>query len=360
MLTEPFIEQRVRSGGPTGELWTERVEGVSPIPARLVDVGPIRAGSTGDRAFHWLPAISRPFSGGYAEAARAFQPDVIHAHYLPTGYLVGSRTTTPLVVSTYGFDVNLIPRRPTWRDPIARVADRASAILVEGPVMRDTVIDLGFRAAAVRIVPIAANLDGVRYRDPVTDAGPVHLVSCGRMIEKKGHDLAIRAFDSLRNDLPAGSTLTLVGDGPLRADLERLAARSARGTAVTFAGSLDRASYLARLATMHILVAASRRARNGDGEGGAPTTILDAQAVGVVAVGSRHQDIPSLIDDSTTGYLVDEDDVESLADGIRRAIAARPGWRAMTRRARAAVDERHTDRAVSRLLHRIHTEIAGS
>ena len=47
-------------------------------------------------------------------------------------------------------------------------------------------------------------------------------------------------------------------------------------------------------------------ARNGDTEGGAPTTILDAQAVGTIVVGSTHADIPFLVEDGVTGFLADE------------------------------------------------------
>jgi glycosyltransferase involved in cell wall biosynthesis len=61
-----------------------------------------------------------------------------------------------------------------------------------------------------------------------------------------------------------------------------------------------------------------------------------------------------------TGYLVDEASVESLAEGIRRAIAERPAWAELTRRARGWVDTRHSDAAVSEMLEQIHREVAGS
>lgn len=358
-LTEPFIEQRVRAGGGTAELWYERLDVAPPIDAvRRISVKLMQPGSFGDRLYHRFPAIGPFLAGPYATAERAVRPDVIHAHYLTTGYLVGSRTQAPLVISTYGFDVTLIPRRAAWRRAIDHLVPRVDALLVEGPFMRRTVTELGFPMERVHIVPIAAGLDHIDYRDPSPGRKSPRLVICGRLVEKKGHDLALRAFALAAERLPNGATLDIVGDGPLGPSLKQLAAELGVADRVRFLGALPRPQYLLRLSQADLLIAPSRTASNGDGEGGAPTVILEAQAMGVVTIGSTHADIPFLIADGQTGYLADEGSVESLAEGLLRALASVDQWVSIARRARRQVMDRHSDESVAGLLATIYWTIA--
>lgn len=354
-VTEPFIEQRVRASGEIAELWYERLDGAPPFGAtRQITVPLIRPGSLGDRVYHRWPAVGLFFGKAYTEAERAAKPQVIHAHYLTTGYLVGSLTRAPLVISTYGFDVTVMPRRTAWRRAIRRLVPRVNAVLVEGPFMRRTVMDLGFSADRIHVVPIAASLDRIAYRDPSPGRAEPRIVVCGRLVEKKGHDLALRAFACAADTLPRGAILEIIGDGPRRSSLKRLAVELGVADRVRFWGALSRPEYLQRLSEADLLIAPSRTAPNGDGEGGAPTTILDAQARGVISVGSTHGDIPFLIRDGETGYLVEEGSVEALAEGLRRAFASTDQWISIARRARRQVEDRHADATVAGLLKDIH------
>jgi hypothetical protein len=188
-LTEPFIAQRVASSGERCELWYERLDSVSPVPTRHIRVPALKPGGLGDRLFHHFPAFAPALARSYQRAERRYAPSLIHAHYLTTGYLVGMTTQAPLVVSAYGFDVSIIPQRRSWRPALNKLVERASVVLVEGPQMRDRVLRLGFSPEAVVVVPIAAQLDGVQYRDPSEPVGPLRIAICGRLVEKKGIDV---------------------------------------------------------------------------------------------------------------------------------------------------------------------------
>ena len=61
-------------------------------------------------------------------------------------------------------------------------------------------------------------------------------------------------------------------------------------------------------------------AQNGDSEGGAPTTLLEAQACGVPVVSSLHADIPEVVLDGTSGFLVPERDSDSIAERLESLI----------------------------------------
>lgn len=359
-VTEPFIEQRVGAPHQESELWYEHSERPIAIASRQIVVPGLSLGGVGDRIFHRLPALALLARRAYAVAEREARPDVIHAHYLTTGHLVAVATRSPLVVSTYGFDVTLMPRRRLWRGAFHRLSGRVRAVLVEGPSMRASVEELGIPRERIEVVPIAANLDGIAYRPPRHLDGGLRVLMSGRMVEKKGHDLAIRAFAEVARELPSGSTLDLIGNGPLLDGLRKLCVRLPAGVEVRFRGALPRAEYLAVLAGSDLVLAPSRTATNGDGEGGAPTTILDAQATGVIVLGSTHADIPFLIRDGATGYLFGEDDVAGLSAAILRAVADTSQWSQMAAQARRQVDERHSDEFVASRLAEIHSRAAAT
>jgi glycosyltransferase involved in cell wall biosynthesis len=251
-----------------------------------------------------------------------------------------------------------MPRRALWGRAIRQIVPRFDAVLAEGPVMREAVIDLGFPQDRVHLVPIAASLAGIVYRDPTPPNGGVRMLLCGRMVEKKGHALALEAFAALIRELPYGSRLVFVGTGPLEASLRTRSDQLGVQSQVDFLGPRLRSEYLAILGNADLLLAPSRTAANGDSEGGAPTTILDAQATGVITVASRHADIPFLVSDDETGYLADEGDALSLSSAIRRALASTRDWSSIAQRARRQVDARHSDMHVAKLLAAIHDSVA--
>lgn len=357
-LTEPFIADRVDHDLDNAELWSERMGGEATWSRafRHVSVPFLRPGTIGDRVFHRFPALGPPLAGHYRALERAHRPEVIHAHYLTTGWLVGSRTRAPLVVSTYGFDAYVMPRRSAWRQAIRELQQRAAVVVAEGPFMFSTLLNLGFRRDQVEVVPISAGFERLRFQEHSVPEGPIRVVSCGRLVEKKGHDLAIRAFAAA--ELPEGSSLEIVGSGPCQEQLRDLIQELGLGASVHMVGSLAREAWLDRLSTSDVLVAASRQAANGDSEGGAPTTLLDAQASGVTVVGSTHADIPFLVEEGVTGYLGPEGDVNGLAAALSRALTDRPRWPTIRRTARQQVDERHATQAVVRALQAIHHRAA--
>jgi colanic acid/amylovoran biosynthesis glycosyltransferase len=79
----------------------------------------------------------------------------------------------------------------------------------------------------------------------------------------------------------------------------------------------------ALLAEHDVYMCPSKRAANGDAEGGSPVALTEAMAMGLFCVGTRHCDIPQLIIDGETGALCAERDVPSMACALS-AIGRRP------------------------------------
>jgi colanic acid/amylovoran biosynthesis glycosyltransferase len=244
-------------------------------------------------------------------------PDVVHAHFGPTGCDLVDITAAagiPLVTSLYGVDAAVLPYKAQWRDAYNRLFAAGSLFLAEAPEMRTKVIAAGAPPERTVIQPIAIDL--TRYPQWAPGTAP-RVLFAGRFIEKKGLFDAIAAFDRALLQQPS-ARLTIVGDGPDEADARALVGGLACAPAVEFVGSKPHAELMQMLARATVLIHPSVTAVDGDSEGGAPTILLEAQAIGTPIVATRHADIPNVAPEGAGVRLCDEHDV----DGLGRALAA--------------------------------------
>jgi glycosyltransferase involved in cell wall biosynthesis len=140
---------------------------------------------------------------------------------------------------------------------------------------------------------------------------PPELAVVARLVPIKGVDVAIGALARVR----APARLTIAGEGPLRALLERLA-----GPRVTFIGAVDELERDNLLARASALLVPSRVVAGGRTEG-MPLVALEALAAGVPVVASAVGGLPSI---APVARLVPPDDPRALAEAIDRVLAAPP------------------------------------
>jgi glycosyltransferase involved in cell wall biosynthesis len=164
----------------------------------------------------------------------------------------------------------------------------------------------------------------------------------GRLHEVKRQDRLIRGFARVagtRDDVH----LLLVGDGPLRDDLGRLADELGVGGRTHFAGYQAEPERF--LGAMDVFALTSRSE-------GMPLSVLEAWAAGLPVVGSRVGGLPELIDDGRTGLLFDPEDEGALAD-VFAGLLDDPGRaRGLGEAGRALVRERFDSRVMAEAYHR--------
>jgi glycosyltransferase involved in cell wall biosynthesis len=148
---------------------------------------------------------------------------------------------------------------------------------------------------------------------PVPSAGPVRLLAVGRLVEKKGFDVLLAALASVPD-----AVLTIVGDGPSRAGLERLAAPL--GGRVTFVGQLGREALDEAYRHADIAVFPSRPAVSGD-QDGLPVALLEAMGSGLAVVASDLPGLNEAIVSGESGLVVAPGDAEALAAAIGELVA---------------------------------------
>jgi glycosyltransferase involved in cell wall biosynthesis len=281
--------------------------------------------------------------GAAVEALRAFRPSVLHAHFGlsgPSALTLADALGIPLIVTYHGQDATISDAEAgrSWRGREylrgrAKVMERVATVIAVSDFIRSRLVAKGYPAH--KIVTHYNGIDLGFFRRGAQSREPV-VVFVGRFVEKKGCEYLIRALAQLRSQgLPARGVL--VGDGPLRPGLERLAGES--GAQVTFTGFLPLPEVKDWLARASVVAVPSVTASNGDSEG-LPTVILEAQAMGTPVIVTRHAGNAEGVEEGRTALVVSERDVEALASSIRLFLQDAAAVEAYGSAGRAFVERR--------------------
>ena len=231
-------------------------------------------------------------------AVRASRPDVIHA-YNPTmalaaGLVSGRGRRPPGLVNLQGV------AEDDWPATVRLVRLSGLAPVACGPGVAAALEEQGLRPVAT--VPNAvgpAPPPGERLVPESTKLA----IAVGRLVDQKNHELAIRAITQV-----PGATLAIVGDGPLRGELERLAKEL--DAPVLFTGV--RRDARALMGAADVVVMPSRWE-------GLPLTALEALASGTPLVATNVRGLRELLADGEDALLVPEEP-EALATALRRVL----------------------------------------
>lgn len=166
---------------------------------------------------------------------------------------------------------------------------------------------------------------------------PPLILGVGRLVPKKGFDLLLHAVAAVR-DQGLQLSCRIVGDGPEREALHRLAADLDLGDVVTFLGSRPNSEVRKQLRQAAIFVLPCRTDASGDKDG-IPVVLMEAMACGVCAVSGDLPTIRELIDHRENGLLVPPDDVPALANYLKDLLADPDLRRTMAARARLRIQE---------------------
>jgi colanic acid/amylovoran biosynthesis glycosyltransferase len=263
-----------------------------------------------------------PWRRGVDTALARIRPSLVHAHFGPIGcelIPVTKAAAVPLVTSLYGVDAAVLPYLPQWRDRYARLFENGDLFLAEGPEMRKKVIAAGAPPDRTLIHPIA--LDLTKYPRWAPD-GRATVLFVGRFVEKKGLLDAIAAFGQARATAPE-ARMTIVGGGGGDDEARAFTSQLGIGDSVEFVGMQPHADVITRLRAAAVFIHPSVTAADGDSEGGAPTILLEAQAIGTPVVTTRHADIPHVVPAGPGVWLCDEHDVAALGLALVAALQQR-------------------------------------
>lgn len=258
--------------------------------------------------------FSQALAGALLEEFRL--ADVVLAHFGETGQMwlpAAAVAQRRFAVYFHGYDVGAVLQQD--RNAYADLFASGAALLTNSEYLKGRLVDAGALEERVAVVRLGVHpgLAGTSSRP----ARPGRLLTVARLVPKKGIEDSIRAFAGARPRMGPGWSYDIVGDGPLRPDLERLVEQEGLAPWVRIRGFLPRDETLTALREASLFVLASKVDDSGNTEG-TPVAVMEAATLGIPVVATRHAGIPEILpqDAPARGFLVPESDVPALTAAL--------------------------------------------
>jgi glycosyltransferase involved in cell wall biosynthesis len=235
-----------------------------------------------------------------AARARTFAPDVVYAHFLvPSGLAAALGARAPLVVTAHGRDVRNVGALPGVRAATRYVARRAARVIAVSDYLRRE-LEEKVPEARGKTVVIPSGVDVDRFA-PSPAPESARFLCVGSLTPRKNVLRLARAFEMLGE-----GTLTFVGDGPLRSELQGRAD-------VELAGSVAHDQLPQLIAAARVVCQPSLIEPFGQ-------ALLEAMACGRPVVATRLGGPPEFVPPDA-GVLVDPMDEAALAEAMRQSVS---------------------------------------
>ena len=285
----------VRQPGRTARMWWRGIAGNIRSPKFLV------------RAV--VVSLLAPWM---ADEAKARGLDHLHAHWGSHSALlahqIGLLTGLPFSVTLHAHDLH------TNRTMLGEKLAAAASVVTISDHNRELIGELYPELDAVDVVHCGVDVASIGPRPLPPTNQPPRIAMVAGLRNFKGHTHLLEA-QRILDDRGITVLLDLVGDGPLRSELQAEA-----GDNVTFHGAVSVEQALKIVAECDMAVMPSVVMPDGRRDG-IPVALIEAMALGVPVVSTRVSGIPELVEHEVTGLLVEQRDPLELADAIERLLS---------------------------------------
>ena len=265
----------------------------------------------------WLPRFLRYTASLPAAAAelRRFRPDVVNAHFLPNyGWMAVRLGARPLVLTTLGSDILLVPRKsPLHRWRTRHVLARCDRVTADAEMLGRAIVRFGVPAARLLVVPFGIE-SGRFATPPPRPSEPLVLLSSRRLEPVYDVETLLRAVERLPAALAARTELRLAGTGSQAEALQRRLRERPPATPVRFLGWLAPAVLDRELLAAQVYVSTARSDSTS-------VSLLEAMAAGCFPVVSDIAGNREWIRHEDNGLLFPCGHDEALARCLERACA---------------------------------------
>lgn len=266
---------------------------------------------------------------------KAIKPKLIHAHFGPEGCLampIAEKLNIPLIVTFHGYDAttkdeyarksyythrNYLKQRP-------KLQRKGDLFIAVSDFIQEKLISQGYPPEKIVRHYIGINTDSFTPDESIERQDTVLFV--GRLVEVKGCAYLINAMAQVQRQNPEAE-LVIIGDGPLRGELEQLAA--SKLTHYRFLGTQPQHVVCEWMNRARVFSVPSIRAENG-AEEGLGMVFLEAAAMGVPVASFATGGIPEAVEHGKTGYLASERDSYQLGLYIEKLLSDRKLWKSFS------------------------------
>jgi colanic acid/amylovoran biosynthesis glycosyltransferase len=300
---------------------------------------------------------------------REFRPDILHSHFGHFGAInaaLAREYGIRHVVSFYGLEIGYLPKiQSRWISRYRKMGNSADMVLCEGPHMRRCISELGIPADKIKVFRLGIDLTRIPWKPRMNPSpGTIRFLIAGTFREKKGIPYALEALGLFSKKQP-NFTVTVIGDAggsdreksekqTIYCTLDRWSLREK----VHFLGYQSHDSLVEQFYLHDIFLSPSVTAADGDTEGGAPVTIIEAAASGMPVVSTSHCDIPFVLSERNSPYLAPERDALALSIAIEKLLGC-ADWAPIASANRELIDRELDVRKQARGLGRIYKLVKG-
>jgi colanic acid/amylovoran biosynthesis glycosyltransferase len=238
--------------------------------------------------------------------------------------------SVPLVVHFHGYDAYSRQVLDAYALEYEKLFAYSNGIIAVSRPMVDQLVKIGAPKNKVFYNPCGVDISAFDVGG--RKKARLQVIATGRFVEKKAPYLTLLAFKKVLEVVPE-ARLVMVGDGTLWDVCQKLADSLRMRDAVQFTGAVPHNEVARLMQESRIFVQHSVVPSSGDSEG-TPVGILEAGASGLPIVSTRHGGIVDAVIDGETGFLVDEGDIDGMAERICRLLSNQNLADEMGRRAR--------------------------
>jgi colanic acid/amylovoran biosynthesis glycosyltransferase len=229
--------------------------------------------------------------------------------------------------------------------------------------MGRSIVALGCPEAKMRVHRLGVDLARIPYEPRTWTPGEsLRVLMSGSFREKKGFPYALEALGRLQASVPID--VTIIGDehGEPRTIREKekileTIDRCGLASSTRLLGYQPLRVVMDEARRHHVFISPSVTAADGDTEGGAPVSLIEMSASGMMIVSTTHCDIPGVIVNSATGWLAPERDVDALVAHLEWIVAHPSQWREMQDAGRAHIEAEFDARRQGERLGAIYREL---
>ncbi|MFM8437148.1 MAG: N-acetyl-alpha-D-glucosaminyl L-malate synthase BshA, partial [Candidatus Kapaibacterium sp.] len=292
------------------------------------------------------------------------QIDILHVHYaIPhavSGFLAKQivQQTHPVKVVTtlHGTDITLLGLEPTFLPLIRFALEQSDAITAVSNYLREKTVQSFTPGHDIRVIPnfvdttVYRRLEEHRatIRSRIAKEGEHLMLHTSNFRSVKRVQDTIRVLDEVRASIPA--RLVLVGDGPERADAERLSRELGVSDHVTFLGKQTALPELLSAADLFLLPSQSESFG---------LSALEAMACSVPVIASNVGGIPELVSHGENGYVAELGDVIRMARYAVELLTNPKRWASFSRKARESAVAKYDVDTVVPMYENLYAELMG-
>ena len=254
-----------------------------------------------------------------ANATQTFTADVFLVHFGYAGALANKLRELGILKGKqatvfHGADISRRHILEEHKLDYVNLFRQSELMLPISHLWQNKLIEMGCPPEKIHVTRMGIEPEKFNFQPRQAFHTPLRIVSVARLTEKKGLDVAVKASAILKQ---RGGQFhyTIIGNGDQDEMMRDFIAREGMEDCVSMPGFKPQDEIRRALSEADIFLLPSKTAADGDMEG-IPVALMEAMAVGLPVVSTFHSGIPELIENNVSGWLVEEDDPEALADTL--------------------------------------------